>query len=75
MVPFVDEYFFSKLIEGFACIVWGNVFHIWVVDGINEFAYSSVLWAGMTLLYSLLRWCGSVVEIRGGTMLDRYPGH
>ena len=41
-MSFVDKYFFSRLIEGFVCIVWGNVFHSWVVDGMNEFAYSSV---------------------------------
>ena len=71
----VDKYFFSRLFEGVVCIVWGHVFHSRVVDGINEFAYSSVLWAGMTLSCGRLRWYGFVVETRGGTKFDRHPGH
>ena len=69
----VDKYFFSRLIEGFVCIVWGNVFHSWVVEGMNEFAHSSVLWVGMTLSCGRLRWYRFVVETRGGTKFDRYP--
>ena len=67
-------FFSSRLIERFTGIISGNVFHSWVVGGMNEFAYSSVLWAGMSLSYGCLRWWGFVVETRGGNKLDRYRG-